>query len=85
MAKDKQPIKIFIDPYGNTVNFWWGDPADSAYSEEAKDSWDVIVMDKKHHPIGFEKIGFFPKELDPMKYLKEQIKFLLEAKERIVE
>ena len=85
MAKKKQSIKIFIDPYGNTVNFWWGNPQDSAYSKEAKDSWDVIVMDKKDHPIGFEKIGFFPKEIDPVKHLNEQMKFLLETKERIVE
>jgi len=82
MERNNQQIKIFIDPYGNTVNVWWGDPKNSAYSEEAKDSWDVIVMDKKNHPIGFEKIGFFPKELDPVKYLKEQMSFLLESKDR---
>lgn len=84
MAKDNN-IKIYIDPYGNTLNFWWGKPGDSAYSQEAEDSWDVIVMDKNNRPIGFEKIGFFPKELDPVKYLKEQMQFLLETKERLAE
>ena len=37
-------IKIYIDPYGNTVNFWWGDPKDSVYSKEAADSCPVNVI-----------------------------------------
>jgi len=76
-------IKLFIDPYGNTLNMWWGDPKDSAYSEEADESWDVIVMNKEGKPIGLEKIGFFPKELDPMKHLKSKMEYLLEAKEKL--
>lgn len=81
---NNKEIKVFIDPYGNTLNFWWGDPKDSAYSEEAAESWDVIVMDKDHKPIGFEKIGFFPRELDPMRYLQSKMQFLLEAKQKLV-
>ncbi len=81
----KNKINIYIDPYGNTLNFWWGDPKNSSYSQEAAESWDLIVMDNKDRPIGFEKIGFFPRELDPMKYLSSQMNFLLEAKEKLVD
>ena len=82
---EKNKIKIYIDPYGNTLNFWWADPKKSFISEEAKDSFDVIVKDKKGVPIGFEKIGFFPKEIDPMAYIKNQMKFLLESNKQLVE
>ena len=54
MAKEK--IKIYIDPYGNTLNMWWDDPKKSYISEEAEHSFDVIIKDKKGKPIGFEKI-----------------------------
>lgn len=81
----KHDIKIYIDPIGNTINFWWGDPGDSAYSKEAEHSWDLIVMNKEHTPIGFEKIGFFPKEIEPIQYIKSQMNFLLETKERIAD
>lgn len=78
----KHDIKIYIDPIGNTLNFWWGDPQTSAYSQEAKHSWDLIVMNKENKPIGFEKIGFFPKEIEPVQYLTSQMDFFLEARER---
>lgn len=69
----KKDIKIYIDPIGNTLNMWWGDPKNSVSSEEAEESWDVICLDKKGKAIGLEKIGFFPKELDPVKYFKDNI------------
>ena len=40
-------------------------------------------MNKEGKPIGLEKIGFFPKELDPMKHLKSKMEYLLEAKEKL--
>ncbi|MBU4511939.1 hypothetical protein KKD19_01670 [Patescibacteria group bacterium] len=76
MSNKKKKIQIFIDPYGNTINVWWGNPKDSFISEEADDSWDVIAFNKKRVPIGFEKIGFFPDELDPMRYVKNPMKLL---------
>lgn len=84
MAQKKKKIKIYIDPYGNTLNMWWDDPKKSHISEEAEQSFDVIVKDKKGRPIGLEKIGFFPAEIDPIKYLREKAKFLLEAKTRLI-
>ena len=71
MAKTKKPsIKIYLDPVGNTLNMWWGNPRDSVLSEEAEKSWDVICLNKAGQPIGLEKIGFFPRELDPLKSLR---------------
>ena len=84
MAKNNGQIKVYIDPYGNTLNFWWGDPKDSHISEEAEDSFDVVVKNKHDQPIGFEKIGFFPKEIDPMIYLKDKMNFLLEAGDKLI-
>lgn len=77
---NKSKIQIFIDPYGNTINVWWGNPRDSRFSEEAEDSWDVIAFDKNKRAIGFEKIGFFPEELDPMRYIKNPMKLLTSGK-----
>ena len=77
-------IKIYIDPYGNTLNMWWGNPEDSFISEEAEKSYDVIVKDKRGKPIGLEKIGFFPEEIDPVKYLSKKAQFLLEARKRLI-
>ncbi len=77
MAKNNKKIKIFIDPYGNTLNLWWDDPKKSRFSKEAEHAWDVIALDKNKRPIGLEKIGFFPEELDPIKYLQKSIKTLL--------
>ena len=82
--KQSTPIKIYIDPYGNTLNMWWGNPKDSVLSEEAEKSWDVICLDKNNRAIGLEKIGFFPQEIDPLKYLKEKASYLLEAKKELV-
>lgn len=77
-------IRIYIDPYGNTLNMWWGNPKDSFISEEAEKTFDVIVKDKNDNSIGFEKIGFFPEEIDPIKYLKDKSQFLLEAKKKLI-
>jgi hypothetical protein len=35
MKKIKK-IQIFIDPYGNTLNFWWDDPKKSCEAQEAE-------------------------------------------------
>jgi hypothetical protein len=81
MAKQKkQSIKVYIDPLGNTLNIWWDDPSKSVISEEAEKSWDVICLDKQGRAIGFEKIGLFPHELDPTKYLQEAAGDQLEGK-----
>ncbi|MFH1187977.1 MAG: hypothetical protein V1688_03915 [bacterium] len=73
-------MKIFIDPIGNTLNLWWGDPKDSVSAYEAEKDWDVIALNKKGEAIGLEKIGFFPKEIDPLRYLKTTEKALLSGK-----
>lgn len=72
-------LKVFIDPLGNTLNLWWGNPKDSVSAYEAEKSWDVIALNKKGEAIGLEKIGFFPNELDPLKYLKYSKQFLLKT------
>lgn len=82
-------MKIYLDPVGNTMNIWWGDPKDAAVSEEtaSPDDNDVIVKDKKGVPIGLEIIGVFPDELNIVKLLKnryplikEDEPFMIEAK-----
>ena len=77
-------IKSYIDPYGNTLNLWWGNPEDAFISEEAEKTYDVIVKDKSGIAIGLEKIGFFPKEIDPMKCLRENAPFMLEAEKKLL-
>lgn len=65
MAKKKQRIKIFLDPIGDTINVWWDNPKRAHISEESDSrSLDVLVRDKQGKIIGFEKIGFFPTEVD---------------------
>jgi hypothetical protein len=58
--------KIYLDPIGNTLNIWWGNPKDAHTSEEVDDPNrnDVIVKDKQGKPISLEIIGLFPKELN---------------------
>ena len=69
MAKSKKQIKIFLDPIGDTINIWWDYPAKAYISEESdSEDLDVLVKDKEGRIIGFEKIGFFPVEIDPLKY-----------------
>ena len=63
---------------------WWGDPNDFFISEETEKTYDVIVKDRKGKPIGLEKIGFFPEEVDPVKYIRKKAGFLLEAKKRLM-
>jgi len=77
-------MRIYLDPYGNTLNIWWDDPGKAIISEEAGKSWDVLVKDKAGKYIGLEKIGFFPREVDPVKYLKEEIKMLLKGEARLI-
>jgi len=81
MAKAKvKKIQLFLDPIGNTMNIWWDDPRQASYSEEAEEGLDVIVFDRNHRPIGFEKIGVFPKEIDPLKRFLPPLTSLLVAK-----
>lgn len=79
--------KIFLDPIGNTMNIWWGDPKNAHISEEVDDptSNDVIVKDKQGKPISLEIIGVFPKELNISELVKKitgrdiKIPFLLHS------
>lgn len=82
MAK-KNPLKIIVDPYGNTMSMWWDDPGKEYLCDEAEHSNDVLIKDKKGKYIGLEKIVFFPSEIKPMQLLREKARFLLEAKKRI--
>lgn len=79
MAKEKmKKIQLFLDPIGNTMNMWWDDPKHAHHSEEADEGLDVIVYDRNRRPIGFEKLGVFPKEVDPIKrFLQPSISLLV--------
>lgn len=74
-------VKMFLDPVGNTLNVWWGEPKDAFISEEAELTNDVIVKNRKGVPIGVEIIGVFPRELNVTRYLKlkKTYPLLLEA------
>ncbi|MCX6800193.1 MAG: hypothetical protein NT091_03535 [Candidatus Falkowbacteria bacterium] len=69
-------LKVFIDPLGNTLNLWWGDPKDSCSAVESQKTGDVIALNKNGQAIGLEKIGFFPKEIDPLLITKDVKKLL---------
>ncbi len=58
--------KVMIDPVGNTLNIWWGNPKKAVYSEETNDSNknDVLIKDKQGNILGVEIIGVFPEEVN---------------------
>lgn len=66
-------VKVFLDPVGNTMNIWWGNPRDSVVSEETASPYtnDVIVKDRGGKPIGLEIIGVFPDELNIVKLFQQ--------------
>ena len=68
-----RPVKMYLDPVGNTLNIWWGDPKKASYSEEVSSakSNDVMIMDKAGKPISLEIIGVFPAELNVSKIIKK--------------
>ena len=68
-------VKIYIDPIANTFNIWWDDPKKAHSSEEVDSPYrnDVIVKDKKGHPISLEIIGIFPSELNVAERLKKTL------------
>ena len=70
-------VKIYIDPIGNTMNIWWGNPKDAFASEEVDDPTrnDVIIKDKQGKPISLEIIGVFPKELNVSELNKQFDKY----------
>lgn len=81
MAKKKiKKVQIFIDPIGNSMNIWWDNPERAHHSEEAAKSFDVIVFDEHNQPIGFEKLGVFPQEIDPVRRLMPPSKSMLVAR-----
>lgn len=59
-------LKILLDPVGNTMNIWWGNPKDAARSVEVHDPNrnDVLILDKQGTPVSIELVGIFPKELN---------------------
>lgn len=75
-------MRLFLDGVGNTMHVWWDDPKRAHHAEEAAKSFDVIIFDKHNHPIGFEKLDVFPREVDPMKHLASRSSSLLVAKEK---
>lgn len=81
MAKRKiKKIQLFIDPIGNTMHIWWDDPKRAHHAEEAAEGFDVILFDRGNHPIGFEKLGVFPREVDPIKRILPSSTSLLIAR-----
>ncbi len=67
----KEPgIKFFVDPIGNTLCMWIGDPQSEVVSD--MDEQDNILMyGKKNKLIGFEKINFLPEPI--FKQLKKTL------------
>ena len=80
-------VKILLDPIGNVMNIWWGDPKQAYKSEEVDDPTrnDVVVKDKRGNPISLEIIGIFPKELNVSEMAKrlgngkKKVPFLLHS------
>lgn len=66
-------VKILLDPVGNTMNIWWGNPQDASQSVEVDDPKrnDVMVLDKIGKPISLEIIGVFPSELNISRFVKQ--------------
>lgn len=84
-------VKVFLDPIGNSMNIWWGNPGRAFASEEVNSPYsnDVIIKDKQGAPIGLEIIGVFPEELNVISQLKKLLPinkdepFLLEGKQAL--
>lgn len=84
-------IKVLLDPIGNSMNIWWGNPGRAFASEEVNSPYsnDVIIKDKQGAPIGLEIIGVFPEELNVISQLKKLLPinkdepFLLEGKQAL--
>ncbi len=76
-------VKIYIDPIGNTLNMWWGNPQDASTSDEVDEITrnDVLIKDKNGTPIGVEIIGLLPKDLNISELAK---KFNISATEPIL-
>lgn len=82
-------VKVLLDPIGNSMNIWWGNPARAFASKEVNSPYsnDVIVKDKQGVPIGLEIIGVFPEELNLVSGFKKllgfekNVPFLLEGKQ----
>lgn len=72
-------MSVYFDPFGNTLNMWWGSVDKGSESIEAADADDVIIVNSKGEAIGLEKLNFFPAEIDPIKYLKGDIKTVLDG------
>lgn len=65
-------VKVLLDPIGNTMNIWWGDPKDAHESVEVDDPHrnDVIIKDRSGKPISIEIVGIFPSELNVSDLMK---------------
>lgn len=72
-------VSVFFDPFGNTLNMWWGSVDKGSESIEAAETDDVIIVNSRGEAIGLEKLNFFLKEMDPIKYLKGDIKTVLDG------
>lgn len=70
---------INFDAFGNTLTMWWGKPDEETYSEESANGEDIMMVNKKGQVVGLEKLNFFPKEMDPIKYLKGDLKGILDV------
>ncbi len=55
-------ITVIYGRLGNTLDVWWGDPADEEIAEETGEEI-ILKKDKKGHVIGFEKLNYLnPKQ-----------------------
>ena len=74
----KSDIEIYFDPIGNPLNMWWSKPGKGATAEESNHADDVMIVNKDGRVVGLEKINFLPREIDPIRYFKGDIKKKLE-------
>ena len=79
-------MKLLIDPVGNTMNIWWGNPQDVVVSEETDDlnRNDVLLKDKNGVIVGVEIIGLLPSELNVSHQIAEQFKTIFGNSPRLL-
>jgi len=61
-----EKIKIFYDKIGNTLNVWFEDPRNEAFSEETSGEI-ILIKDVSGKVIGFEKLNFIVMKKDQEK------------------
>ena len=70
------PIKIFFDKAGNTLNVWFDDPKKESVSEETSEEI-ILIKDRNGKVIGFEVLNYLSStDLKELKNLPVETKVL---------